>query len=783
MDVDLRPRFYEGQFLGASDLSSIVDHDRIELARHALGAHTWGIAVGLTLDERPAPGGQDRVQVTLLPGFGWDGFGRPIAIGRPTRLTEDRFSSIAFDSVRDGPGGKGRLVQVWLAYDEAETQGAFSGFETCAADDQNARVGETFRFLVGPQTAIERQAKVRIGTNTVDAANALRQFDSSASDLFDASVPHQTFPLEGRPPRWLLPLGYVRWIARDQAVGYFAKGDLDPADTAAARTASFRHYAGVVAERIGAPDGAIVLAARGVDPAATHHRAELRARHPMPPDVDDLVWVEGNLRVLERLKLAGGPLLFLNDDGLPDGTPFELSRADTANEPLSPARELRAVIGEKGHGVNRLVVGPQDTTVNPPVPDPNLVVMSTGNVGIGTATPQTQLHVVGPTVRVQSSDQAKSIDLGVGGPVGLTSPTDSVTIQATAPQEANSRVLVNPSAGAGGGRVGIRTGSPSRDVDIKGAAIRLDVDGGGQVVAVPDGPDGIALEAGNGADNAPASVLRISGRAGLPVPVRIGGNVPVAAPVGGASLTIDAPDPNQGRLQAFVPGVADIAYDGGADNLFVFKHTGGGTTSFLDTNVGIGTAEPRDKLHVDGAFLRVEGSGHERANLGGDGNGDVQVGSANAAVELVTLWNTDSNNLMNLRARVVGYDLLAYHSDARLKRDVTQLEGGLKLIGDLRAVRFRWRADGPGGAVHIGVIAQEVERVIPQAVSDSKEGKGVDYTMLVPVLIEAVKELKSQVDDLRAEVRRLAKAPTPRTATRAAAKAAPKATPKAAAKA
>jgi hypothetical protein len=53
------------------------------------------------------------------------------------------------------------------------------------------------------------------------------------------------------------------------------------------------------------------------------------------------------------------------------------------------------------------------------------------------------------------------------------------------------------------------------------------------------------------------------------------------------------------------------------------------------------------------------------------------------------------------------------------------------------------------------LIAQEVEPVLPEAVSDSSRGAGVSYTMLIPVLIEAVKELKGEVDELRAEVARL----------------------------
>src|SRR6185436_2147953 len=121
MDVqELRPRFYEGQYLGAADLSGIVAYLRMAQARHALGGHTWGIAIGLQLTERSAPGGQDRVEVTLQPGFGWDGYARPILNPRPTRLNEDLFAAIPYHPILDdvANGGTGRIVEVWLQYTE-----------------------------------------------------------------------------------------------------------------------------------------------------------------------------------------------------------------------------------------------------------------------------------------------------------------------------------------------------------------------------------------------------------------------------------------------------------------------------------------------------------------------------------------------------------------------------------------------------------------------------------------------------------------------------------------
>lgn len=82
-----------------------------------------------------------------------------------------------------------------------------------------------------------------------------------------------------------------------------------------------------------------------------------------------------------------------------------------------------------------------------------------------------------------------------------------------------------------------------------------------------------------------------------------------------------------------------------------FLHGDSNGVSFGDSNVGIGTTSPLEKLHVAGRFLRVDGLGDERAYLGGDGNGgEVQVGSLNPAINNVLLWNAGNNTTMDLIA-------------------------------------------------------------------------------------------------------------------------------------
>lgn len=95
-----------------------------------------------------------------------------------------------------------------------------------------------------------------------------------------------------------------------------------------------------------------------------------------------------------------------------------------------------------------------------------------------------------------------------------------------------------------------------------------------------------------------------------------------------------------------------------------------------------------------------------------------------------------------------GGDISAF-SDARLKQDVALIEGALARVRSLRGVTFR-RTDDEAGRRHAGLIAQDVERVLPEAVH-AREGDGmlsVSYGNLVGVLVEAIKELASRVEEL-----------------------------------
>ena len=92
------------------------------------------------------------------------------------------------------------------------------------------------------------------------------------------------------------------------------------------------------------------------------------------------------------------------------------------------------------------------------------------------------------------------------------------------------------------------------------------------------------------------------------------------------------------------------------------------------------------------------------------------------------------------------------NSDIKLKDNVKEIENPLDKIDAIRGVTWNWKRDGSEGA---GVIAQEVEQVMPSAVTDAVDmnsdetQKAVDYNQIIGLLVQSVKELKAEVEELK----------------------------------
>ncbi len=275
-----------------------------------------------------------------------------------------------------------------------------------------------------------------------------------------------------------------------------------------------------------------------------------------------------------------------------------------------------------------------------------------------------------------------------------------------------------------------------------------------------------------------------------------GGNAVIDGSVG-----IGTPNP-AGKLQ--VSG-GNAIFDGnvgvGTPNPLAKLEVAG--NAVVDGNVGIGTSNPTSPLHIardsETVVLRIAIQDTNPQNpkmwfLGNDGalgkfglidgsypnyrwivdsNGNVGIGTTNPSTKL----QVEGDVVISGRLATSGigfasnpgihtWDVLAYGalytahgtqtlSSRRFKTNIQPIHAALNKVLQLCGVTFDWKEDRKH---NIGLIAEEVGNVIPEVVSYEENGtdvRGLDYSRLVAVLIEAVKEQQGQIDELKVALKSL----------------------------
>ena len=127
-------------------------------------------------------------------------------------------------------------------------------------------------------------------------------------------------------------------------------------------------------------------------------------------------------------------------------------------------------------------------------------------------------------------------------------------------------------------------------------------------------------------------------------------------------------------------------------------------------------------------------------------NGDLRV-------------NAHGNNFGKVLA---ANDIIAFASDKRLKENIIEISNPLDKIQQVRGVYFDWNQKSKEKGFkaareknEIGMIAQEVEQIIPQAIEPApfnKEYKTIKYDRLIPLLVECIKDQQKQIDELKSKI-------------------------------
>jgi len=191
--------------------------------------------------------------------------------------------------------------------------------------------------------------------------------------------------------------------------------------------------------------------------------------------------------------------------------------------------------------------------------------------------------------------------------------------------------------------------------------------------------------------------------------VNINGDLSIINNSGAAQANLDGSSGNnelQFRLSGSYKGA--VGYDNINDYLYLYQ---GGTVAVKNGNLGIGTASPGYRLQV-----------------GVSGDGSIAIANS---------WNT--------------------FSDRRLKKNILKINNPMDKLKQLNGYYYYWKA-GSDTSRQVGVIAQEVQKVIPEIVSSDENGiLSVNYSKLTPLLIETVKQLNGEIEQLKQEIKQLKK--------------------------
>jgi hypothetical protein len=407
-----------------------------------------------------------------------------------------------------------------------------------------------------------------------------------------------------------------------------------------------------------------------------------------------------------------------------------------------------------------------------------------GRVGFGTPSPQQSLHAVGASsrLRLQSTNgtalttteyvtNGRVWQSGAGGSTAANGVANKFFVF---DQTANQFRLVLDAAG----NFGVGTTAPTSKLTVNG---QLQILGAGNGIKFADGSIQTKAIAGtiNGTGTANhlakftgansfgnSTVTEVSGRVGIGtaspvVNLQVQGSGIAEAQVRSTSeravLSLDSTIGGASRVWTMESGLL------GNQGLFgIYDRTAGRAGLVINSsgNVGIGTTTPSVRLHVvaePGGFAAVFGSNDVQNGVYGkstDGNGVYGVSTNGNAGRFD--GPVQVNGALTATGNVCAANI-SCASDARLKQNVTNLKYGLDQLLRLRPVSWRWKSE-PEGKPQMGLVAQEVENVIPELVlkdADATKPLALNYMALLPVAVKAIQEQQAQIREQSRQIERL----------------------------
>jgi len=236
---------------------------------------------------------------------------------------------------------------------------------------------------------------------------------------------------------------------------------------------------------------------------------------------------------------------------------------------------------------------------------------------------------------------------------------------------------------------------------------------------------------------------------------------------------------SSGNLESFLfPRFNDASYLNYGTNGFYIRNNLSTNIMYMANsgNVGIGNSSPTELLQIGDL---TNNSGSRRAlSFGSSGFGEPAADNVNSDGDKIIFWNSSSGFASDYRIGIGSYNnlwfkthsggkyewyssnvtkmvldtstgnlsitgSLAQNSDLRKKKNISNIKDSINILSNLKPVKFNWRSEESSDTrEQYGLIAQEVEKILPSLVNSDKNGfKSVNYISIIPFLVESIQTL------------------------------------------
>jgi hypothetical protein len=381
---------------------------------------------------------------------------------------------------------------------------------------------------------------------------------------------------------------------------------------------------------------------------------------------------------------------------------------------------------------------------------------TSGNVGIGTDSPDSPLQVNGYMSLDSISNNSASVAGEYRLALGHDASTDASWIQSNGVSGTQRKLLLNPL----GGNVGIGTTSPAFPLEVQNvstAYVFSETTG----AAASSGyrwktPDSEFAWFSTGGTNAMSLYDYVAGAERMRIDSSGNVGIGVTPNASYSKLQVKAPDSSYG----FDLVGRDAGSNGESQITFWNSNQTTQLAAIFNTSDNL--------LFVTGTTerMRITSGGEFGFGTSSDTviNGSVYIKAVDAANTVIKVGHKTGS--------VSGADFIAFYynnvqiggvaqngttavsfnttSDYRLKEDLKDF-AGLDIVSKIPVYDYKWKADKSRS---YGVMAHELQDVLPDAVTgekDAEEMQGVDYSKIVPLLVKSIQELKAKVEKLESQ--------------------------------